>query len=290
MLHLPGATRARSLADGLDHPEGVAWSPNERAVYAGGEAGQLYRVSLESGSVEVVAHVGGLVLGVTVDGQDRVIACVPGIGTLAVFDGAQTHQLVSAVEGRPLATPNYAAFGQDGTLFFTDSGTWEAHDGRLLTMSPDGQTSVFSDALNRFPNGCAVTPDGRWLWVVESLGPTVSRFDLRDGGPPELMLRLHGHVPDGLAFTQDGGVLVTCYRPDRIYHLDASGALQVVAQDPHGTLLAAPTNVCFVGPDLDQVVSANLGRWHLTLLELGLRGTPLHRPGRWGFDALTDTL
>ncbi len=288
-LHLPGPARARTLAEGLDHPEGVAWSPAERAVYAGGEAGQLYRVSLASGAVEIVADVGGLVLGVTLDGLGRVIACVPGIGALVVFDGARPHRLLSSVEGRSLVTPNYAAFGKEGSLFFTDSGTWEAHDGRLLVISPDGETSVLSTVLNRFPNGCAVTDDGRWLWVVESLGPTVSRFDLRDGGPPELMLRLHGHVPDGLAFTEDGGVLISCYRPDRIYHLDTSGALHVVAQDPHGTLLAAPTNVCFVGQDLDQVVSANLGRWHLTLLELGLRGSPLHRPDRWAFDNLTGT-
>jgi gluconolactonase len=31
------------LADGLDHPEGVTWGP-DGFVYAGGEAGQIYRV------------------------------------------------------------------------------------------------------------------------------------------------------------------------------------------------------------------------------------------------------
>jgi len=156
-------------------------------------------------------------------------------------------------------------------------------------MTPEGQVNVLSEALNRFPNGCAVTPDGRWLWVAESLGPTVSRIDLCEGGPAEIIVRLHGHVPDGLAFTADGGVLISCYRPDRIYHLDASGSLRVVAQDPHGTLLAAPTNVCFAGADLEHVLSANLGRWHLTILDLGLRGEPLHRPAVWGFDKRIET-
>ena len=34
------------------------------------------------------------------------------------------------------------------------------------------------------------------------------------------------------------------------------------------------------------LVSANLGRWHLTLLsDTGLRGTPLHYPERWAVDA-----
>ena len=59
-------------------------------------------------------------------------------------------------------------------------------------------------------------------------------------------------------------MLVSCYRPDRIYHLGRDGSVEILAEDPQGTLLAAPTNVCFTGPELDVVVAANLGRWHLT--------------------------
>ena len=99
-------------------------------------------------------------------------------------------------------------------------------------------------------------------------------------------MTLHGHVPDGLAFTADGGCLITNYRPDRIYHLGSDGTLEVVAQDPHGTLIAAPTNACFVGERLDRAVSANLGRWHLTLLDLGLTGAPLSYPARWAAGAV----
>jgi gluconolactonase len=112
----------------------------------------------------------------------------------------------------------------------------------------------------------------------------VSRIDLETGAVDHVA-RLEGTVPDGLALTDDGGVLVACYRPDRIYHLGADGSLEVVADDFQGTLLGAPTNVCFVGPELDRVVSANLGRRHLTLLDLGLRGAPLHRPETWAADA-----
>jgi hypothetical protein len=65
----------------------------------------------------------------------------------------------------------------------------------------------------------------------------------------------------------------------------AGGNARVVAQDPQGTLLGAPTNVAFAGAQLDVAVVANLGRWHLTVLELGVRGVPLHRPAHWGADA-----
>jgi gluconolactonase len=60
----------RILAEGLDHPEAVAWGINGR-MWAGGEAGQLYAISLE-GAVEEVARTGGFVLGLAVDAEGRV--------------------------------------------------------------------------------------------------------------------------------------------------------------------------------------------------------------------------
>jgi len=180
------------------------------------------------------------------------------------------------------ALPNYAAFAPDGTLYFSDSGRWGRADGRVLRLFPDNGLDVLSTELPHFPNGCAVTADGRYLWLVESFVPTVNRIDLETGAV-EQVTRLDGTVPDGIAFTDDGGVVVSCYRPDRIVHIDRDGRVEIVAEDPQGTILAAPTNIVFLG---DRLVSANLGRWHLTLLsDTGLRGTPLHYPQRWAVDA-----
>jgi sugar lactone lactonase YvrE len=278
LAHLPAPGRARVLVDGLDHPEGVAYDPVDDVVWAGGEDGQLYRV--RDGGSEEVARAPGFVLGLAVDGRGRLAVCASSDGSLCAYDGGAVHRLVPG-----LGFPNWPAFAPDGTLYVSDSGAWGSNDGRLVRIAPDGVAETFSRAAPHFTNGCAVTPDGRWLWVVESYVPTVSRFDLQTGARDEIRT-IDGTVLDGIAFTADGGALISCYRPDRIYHLDADGRLEVVAQDPQGTLLAAPTNVCFVGPGLDRLVSANLGRRHLTLMDLGLRGAPLHRPAHWAFDAL----
>jgi gluconolactonase len=278
LAHLPAPGRARVLVDGLDHPEGVAYDPVEDVVWAGGEDGQLYRV--RGDRFEEVARAPGFVLGLAVDGRGRLAVCASRDGSLCAYDGEGVHRVVPGV-----GFPNWPAFGPDGTLYVSDSGGWGADDGRLVRIGADGSVDTFSREVPHFTNGCAVTPDGRWLWVVESYVPIVSRFDLVTGAR-EKICTLYGTVLDGIAFTADGGALISCYRPDRIYHLDASGRLEVVAQDPQGTLLGAPTNVCFAGPELDRVVCANLGRWHLTLLELGLRGAPLHRPARWALDAV----
>jgi hypothetical protein len=45
--------------DGLDHPECVSWSPTEGLLYAGGEAGQVYRFPLHDGAAEPHAIVEG---------------------------------------------------------------------------------------------------------------------------------------------------------------------------------------------------------------------------------------
>ena len=278
LAHLPAPGRARVLVDGLDHPEGVAYDPDADVLWAGGEAGQLYRVA------------GGALRG---GGAGAGVRARPGrrrprpAGRLRV-----QRRLAVRLRRRErppcrgrLGFPNWPAFAPDGTLYVSDSGGWGADDGRLVRIDADGSAETYSREVPHFTNGCAVTPDGRWLWVVESYVPIVSRFDLRTGEREEVCSLL-GTVLDGIAFTADGGALISCYRPDRIYHLDASGRLEVVAQDPQGTLLGAPTNACFVGPRLDRVVCANLGRWHLTLMDLGLRGAALHRPRRWALDAL----
>ncbi len=271
--------RIEVLVEGLDHPEGVCWDPATGALWAGGEAGQIYRVDLDAGTGEQAASAPGFVLGLAVDARGRLAACC-GDGLCAVDPEGAVRMLV---EG--LTLPNYPAFAADGTVYFADSGRWGRADGRVHRLAADGTVEVFSEQLRDFPNGCAVTPDGRHLWMVESHSPTVNRFDLATNELDEVT-RLPGTVPDGIAFTDDGGVVVSCYRPDRIVHIDRTGHVETIAEDPRGTLLAAPTNIVFVGERRDRLISSNLGRWHLTSIsDLGLRGLPLHHPERWAADA-----
>lgn len=269
-----------TLVHGLDHPEGVAYDRASGDLWAGGEEGQLYRIDLEARTFGEVARAPGLVLGLAVDGRGRVLLCCPGDRSLFVWDGRELRPVLA--EG--LAFPNFATFAPDGTLYLSDSGKWRRDDGRLWRIASDGSAEVFSDAVPHFTNGCAVSPDGRELWVVESFVPNVTCIDL-DTGSATLVTRLDATVPDGIAFTADGDLLVSCYRPDRIYRLSRDGTSEIVAEDPQGTLLAAPTNVCFVGPELERVVAANYNRTHLTILDLGFAGTPLHAPERWAVDS-----
>lgn len=258
--------RATELVSGLDHPEGVCWDLRAGALYAGGELGQLYRVTLD-GAVAEVARLPKFALGLAVDGRGRVVVCCQDEGVWA-WDG---ESVTRVADGFTFA--NYPAFGADGVLYVSDSGHWGENDGCIRANG-----EVLTRHAPHFTNGLAVTRDGEWLWVAESYEPRVGRIDLTSGDYEEVV-RLPGCVPDGLAFDEDGGCVISCYRPDHIHHLSVEGDLRVLAEDPQGTLFAAPTNVCFAGEALDRVVSANLGRWHLTVIDdTGLRGAPLHAP------------
>jgi gluconolactonase len=261
----------RTLAQGLDHPECVCWSAAEGKVYAGGEAGQIYRFGPEPGDPELVTTIaGGFVLGVALDGDGNVYACDAGSGYVRRIAPDGTTEPY----GARMSWPNYPAFDVDGNLWVSDSGAWDEHGGGLVRIAPGGE-SEYVDRSLPFANGLAVSGDH--VYVVESQLPGVVRYPLA-GGPPEEVVRLPRTVPDGLAFDSAGGLWIGLYQPSRVYRLDPSGRLDTVVDDWTGEYCMTPTNLCFAGPDLDVLVLASLCGWAVHAIDPGYTGAPPHLP------------
>jgi len=277
-----GAIVLSVIGGGIDHPEGICWDP-AGSIVVGTEAGGLLWLDPADGSVQRSFHVGaGLMAGIAIDGDGRAYACdVPGHRVARV--DPRTGDVTTFTTGpsdRPLVTPNYPVFDAAGRLYVSDSGAWGANDGRVVVVEPDGTGRTLSTEPAAYTNGMALSPDGAFLYVVESSLPGISRLPLRpDGtaGPRELVVDMPRTVPDGIAFTADGLLLITCYRPDAVFTWDGS-TLGTLVEDWSGLVLSAPTNIAFIGPGRDQLVSANLAGWHLTRIEAGLVGAPLHHP------------
>lgn len=265
------------LVEDLDHPEGVAWSP-DGVLYAGGEAGQIYEVTL-AGEAREVATTGGSLLGLTLDGDGRIYACdCERLEVVRVDPRTGTAEAYSALE---MTLPNASAFDAAGNLYVTDSGDTKADDGRVIRVAPGGETTVWCEGVPRYPNGICLSADGRELLVVESYLPGVSAIPiLPDGsaGEPRVVLELPRTVPDGIALDAGGAMYVACYRPDRILRARPGGDVEVLADDWEGIVLNAPTNLAFAGAGLDLLVATSVGETQLASSVADVPGLPLARP------------
>ena len=131
------------LASGFDHVEGICWDPARACLWAGGEAGQVYRIELD-GTVDVVTTIdGGALLGLALDAQRRACTSVTRVITRS---GRWTPTSTCAPFGDAIDYPNYPAFAPDGRLFVSDSGDFATATGALVVIDADGTTSRVADA------------------------------------------------------------------------------------------------------------------------------------------------
>lgn len=276
---MPALDAFETVATGLDHPEGVAVGP-EGLLYAGGEAGQIYRVGPD-GSPGEIATTGGFIYGLTLDGSGDVFACDFGNAAVMRISAGVVSTYSNGTAERRMRVPNFAAFDETGKLYVTDSGEWGDDDGLIYRIAPGGPTEIWTEATPRFPNGCCLSASGDALLVVESRGRAVVRVPIEDDGSagrPERLVDLTGSQPDGIALAEDGTMFVGCYRPDLVYRIEPDGTVGVFAEDPDGVVLNQPANVAFLGPNRDRLVVSSLGGWSLTAAPAGMRGLALRYP------------
>ncbi|HEY6566424.1 MAG TPA: SMP-30/gluconolactonase/LRE family protein [Actinomycetota bacterium] len=273
--------RFEDLADGLNHPEGVTWNPVDGLIYAGGEGGEFYSVTLD-GELTLVGSSGGSMLGLAVDAGGRVYACDVGKGEIARLDPSTgaVETYARGVDGGDMDCPNVAAFGPDGMLYVTCSG--EDDRPEIVRIAPGGGVADrWTTTVPAYPNGCLVTPDGSALVVVEAKAERVVRLAIRaDGsaGVPETIAELPDTDADGIALDADGNYWVTLYRPDGLVRITPDGATELVVDDHLASTLDAPTNIAWVGANLDRAVVSNVGGTTLSIADLGVAGHPLHLP------------
>lgn len=266
-------TRARVFVDGtlgsprLDHPEGIAVHP-DGSVWCGGEHGQLYRIDAEGRQITQVATTGGFILGVAFGPDGALYAC--DIEHRAVFRivAGEAEPILHGAGGHEFVNPNSLAFDGAGRMYVSDSRQAGDPGPAIFVREPSGTATIwYGDSLN-FANGLALSPSAEHLYVAESFLPGVSRIAVQpDGtaGDRELVVRLPGCVPDGLAFGPDGRLYISCYEPSQILRLEPDGAVSTVLADPTAHLLCHPTNIAFRAATL---FAANLGRWHVTIIDL----------------------
>lgn len=265
----------------LDHPEGVAWGPDGKA-YAGGEAGQVYRINLRDNSCETFANTGGFVLGMAHDAAGNVYACdqnrkqvvrITPSGEVSTYSDGHAEQ--------KMRVPNYPVFDAEGNLYVSDSGDWGAKTGFIWRIRPNGQAEIWDRQASGFTNGMCLGADGRSLYVVESTPPLISKVPFNaDGsaGTRSVVVELPRTVPDGVAFDAQGNLYISCYNPNVIFRFGTDGKLVTLYDDWEQLMLVAPTNIAFGGEDMKTLIIANLCGWNIVTAPVEIPGLPVKYP------------
>ena len=266
-----------TYADGLDHCEDLAFD-RDGCLWAGGEAGQIYCIR-EKGRLEEVTSIGGFCLGLTFSAADELFVCNARLACIVRVRKSGTSSLFAdAVGSRKLKQPNYSVFDSQGNLYVSDSGEWSTSSGCIVRFDSRGKGTIFLEPPQPFPNGMALSPDERFLFIAQSHTDDVLKVEIREdgtAGQQEVYARGLERVPDGLAFDTAGNLYVSCYASDNIFRVTPLGQVSQLAYDRAGTILARPTNIAFGGPSNDYLYVANLGRWHINRVHLGIAGQPL---------------
>ncbi len=250
---------ATLLASNLGFPEGPVVMPDGSIVLCDGNTGEL--LHWKDGAMGTFADTGGSPWGAVLGSDGAIYVTqggnVPGSGDESAVAGIQrvnadgsVELLASTIGGHELAGPNDLAFGPDGRLWFTDSGT-EQDDryepakrapGRLFVLGAGGVGEFLMERPEVYPNGIAFDAQKRMYWT-ESAAHRVCRLD--DGQATTWCQLSDGHVPDGMAFAADGRAFVCTTISEGVTVLSADGeVLEEIHLGQHAT------NCIFAGPAL----------------------------------------
>lgn len=145
-----------------------------------------------------------------------------------------------------MSQPNDLAITADGVLYASDPD-WEHNTGRVWRIGRDGVVSLAADKLGT-ANGIEVSPDGRTLYVNESVQRTVWAFTIGAGGAlsdKRLLKHFDDFGLDGMRSDVDGNLYVTRHGKGTVVKLGPDGAVLREIVLPG----AKPSNICFGGPD-----------------------------------------
>jgi len=263
--------KVEKIADGLHFAEGPAWSPEGFLVFSDTVTNKLHKFVPGKGDSELATVAGGP-NGNAYDSQGRLYTCEfrQRRVTRTSKNGKQ-DVLASRFEGKRLNAPNDIVVRHDGHVYFTDPAFGNQEDTRELDfngvfhISPKGELDLVAKWKTR-PNGIALSPNGRTLYVSDSDARCVRAYDLDRGGAASgervLIEKIPG-VPDGVRTDEKGNIYV------------AAKALYVYSPQAqligHIELPETPSNLAFGDGDLQTLFIT--ARSTLYRVRIGVKGS-----------------
>jgi gluconolactonase len=221
------STEPEKLADGFLFTEGPVWDPNRKIlIFSDIPANTKYRWSAEGG-VQVYRTPSHFSNGHTIDAAGRIIACEHQTRRVTREGLEEIEVLADRYRGKRFNSPNDVIVALDGSVIFTDPtyGLKKAdeggpHDAELdfrgvYRIPPGGgEPTLLADDFTQ-PNGLALSPDARRLYIGDSGAVHIRAFDVAEdwrlsGG--EVFINMQRGEPgatDGMKMDERGNLWST---------------------------------------------------------------------------------
>jgi gluconolactonase len=295
---VPPDARIELLADGFAWTEGPVWRKSGGYLLFSDIPNNTINRWKQGDSIRVFMRPAGYngatplgrelgTNGLTFDAQDRLVMADHGNRQIArLVDSNFTRVTIAArYEGKKLNTPNDLVFHPNGDLYFTDppyglNGINSSPDKELsfngvYRLKPNGELTLLAKDIT-FPNGIAISPDGRTLYIAVSDGtaPVWFAYDIQQDGTiankrvffdaKPLAAQKRAGAPDGMKVDKNGNLFAT----------GPGGVLVFSPSGKHlGTIMTGETtsNVAFGddGSTLYMTANHKLMRIRLTTKGLG---------------------
>jgi len=205
------------------------------------------------------------------DYRNGLMVCEVGSGVVRPFLERRNSERFKGV--------NDLIFDSRGNLYFTDQGQTGLHDpsGRLYRLSAEGRLDLLLANVPS-PNGVALSPDERVLYLAVTRGNAVWRVPLLDDGSVSKVSAFFTSYgpsgPDGLAVDASGRLIVANPGLGYAWVLNHRAEPEIVLRSPAGTSL---TNVAFGGPERRTLYCTESVTGSVLRAELDVPGLPLAR-------------
>jgi gluconolactonase len=168
-----------------------------------------------------------------------------------------------------MSQPNDLAVAPDDTLYASDPD-WGKGTGQVWRIDRHGKVTLAAKDMGT-ANGIEVSPDGKTLYVNESVQRNVWAFDVGTDGSlanKRLVKRFADHGFDGMRCDADGNLWIARYGKGTAVQMSPKGeVLQEV-----DVLGASPSNLCFGGPDGKTVYVTEVTRQRLVSFRVDVPG------------------
>lgn len=142
--------------------------------------------------------------------------------------------------------PNDIALAPDESLYASDPN-WKESTGQIWHITKDGKVKRVAENMGT-TNGIDLSPDGKTLYVNESVQRNVWAFDVKADGSLEnkrLLKAFPDFGFDGMRCDVEGDLYITRHGKGTVVKLSPKGEVlrEIDILGPN------PTNLCFGGPD-----------------------------------------